>query len=306
MNLTQRQLRMFTLVASTLSISRASEALHLSQPALSRAIREFELQLGVTLFQRTTRSLVLTAEGRRFLPVAQRLLSDMNHAVKTVLDEDQALGGIVSIAAGTAIACSVLPEVLRKFSREHPSVRINLRDDNSRGIVERVMRSDVDFGIGSVVGESNSLELLPLLSAPIGLLFNPDCYKLPRRAGLAQLTKLPLLKETDDTSIMNLLRLHGSSIVASMESGIEVSSLAVQLAMARAGVGVAVMSALGASHPSAAGLRFTPLSPAIKRDVFLIHRRDRPLRAAACAMADEIIRALRHERLHPLVRVNKS
>lgn len=306
MNLTQRQLRMFTLVASTLSISRASETMHLSQPALSRAIQEFETQLGVSLFQRTTRSLTLTAEGKRFLPIARRLLSDINHAVQSVRDKELALGGTVALAVGTAFACTVLAPVLRDFCKKHPTVRIIIRDDNSRGITDRVMRSEVDFGIGTVVGESDSLVLQRLLTAPIGFVFNPKCYTLPQRPTVVQLEKLPLLKETDDSSIMNLLRLRGSDVVSMMESGMEVSSLGVQLSLAEAGAGVAVMSALGASHPSAAKLRFVRLSPMVHREVFVIHRRDRTLRPPAVALIDAIVAALPKASLHPMVQVDAT
>lgn len=306
MNLTQRQLQMFTLVASTQSISRASEAMHLSQPALSRAIQEFEIQMGVSLFQRTTRSLTLTAEGKRFLPVALRLLSDINHAVRSVQEKELQLGGTVALAVGTAFACTVLAPVLRDFCKKHPSVRINVRDDNSRGITDRVMRSDVDFGIGTVVGESESLTLQRLLTAPIGFAFNPAYYTLPKRPTADQLEKLPLLKETDDSSIMNLLRLRGSGVVSMMESGMEVSSLGMQLSLAEAGAGVAVMSALGASHPSAARLSFVRLSPTVEREVFLIQRRDRTLRAPALALINDILAALPKAALLPLIKLDSA
>lgn len=306
MNLTQRQLRMFTLVASTLSISRASESMHLSQPALSRAIQEFETQLGASLFHRTTRSLALTSEGKRFLPIARRLLSDINHAVESVRDKELALGGTVALAVGTAFACTALATVLRDFYKKHPTVRITIRDDNSKGITDRVMRSEVDFGIGTVVGESDSLAMRRLLTAPIGFVFNPSHFTLPQSPTVAQLEKLPLLKETDDSSIMNLLRLRGSGVVSMMESGMEVSSLGVQLSLAQAGAGVAVMSALGASHPSAAKLRFVRLSPIVQREVFVMHRRDRPLRPPAMALIEAIVLALPKADMHPLVQLDAT
>jgi LysR family carnitine catabolism transcriptional activator len=306
MNLTQRQLRIFTLVASTLSVSRASGSMHLSQPALSRAIQEFETQLGVSLFQRTTRSLVLTAQGKKFLPIAQRLLSDINHAVQSVGDKELALGGTVALAVGTAFACTALAPILSDFYKMHPNVRITIRDDNSRGITDRVMRSEVDFGIGTVVGESDSLVLQRLLTAPIGFVFNPSRFALHQHPTVAQLEKLPLLKETDDSSIMNLLRLRGSDVVSMMESGMEVSSLGVQLALAEAGAGVAVMSALGASHPSAEKLRFVRLSPTVQREVFVMHRRDRSLRPPAVALIDAIVAALPKATMHPLVQLDAT
>lgn len=288
MNITQRQLLLFTTAAATLNVTRASELVHLSQPAFTRALQALEAQLGVALFRRTTRSLALTAEGRRFLPDAQRLLADLEHAVRDLTGRRRGLSGIVSLAVGTAFACVVLPRVLRRFTQRHPDVRITLRDDNSQGITARVTNADVDFGIASVIGGSASLETRRLLTAPLGLLANPAYHTLPARPSLARLRSLPLVKEADDTSIMTLLRQHGSALVGPMERGIEASNLAVQLALVRAGVGVTVLSAMGASHPSTRGLAFVPLVPAIRRELFLMHRRDRPLHAPAQALADAI------------------
>lgn len=301
--MTERQLRAFTQVAAEMNFSRASDKLHITQPALTRAVQEFETQLGVRLFHRTTRRLALTSEGQRFLPVAQRLLDDMRHAVADLQDQTAGLSGTVSVATGTAFACVVLARLLRDFRHQHPGVRVRLRDDNSEGITDRVSRAEVDFGIGSILGEPAVLTARKLLDAPLGLLAHPRHFRLPARPAPRRLFDLPLVKEADDTSIMRLLRLRGSDVVAAMEYGIEVSSLATQLALAAAGAGVAVLSALGASTEAARGLTFVPLVPAVKREVFLFNRADRPLRPAARALVDAIVAALPRTAFHPRVHV---
>ena len=154
MNMTERHLRMFTTTAALGNISRASEQVHVSQPALTRALQEFESQLGVKLFARTTRRLALTHEGERFMPVAQRLLADMQQAALELREQSTGMRGTVSIAVGTAFGCSILPAVLRRFTASHPHVRVHLVDDNSAGITSRVSRAEVDLGIGSPVGLS--------------------------------------------------------------------------------------------------------------------------------------------------------
>src|SRR5262245_56951964 len=140
------------------------------------------------------------------------------------------------------------------------------------------MKAEVDFGIGTVVGEAKSLRTRRLLVAPVGLIANPQCYRLARSLTPDGLAKLPLMKQSDDSSIMCLLRLHRSDLVTVMEQGTEASGLAVQLTLAQAGAEVAVTSALGASHAAAEGLCFVPLLPIIRREVVLMHRGDRSLR----------------------------
>jgi LysR family carnitine catabolism transcriptional activator len=303
MNLTQRQLRLFITTAALGNISRASEVLHISQPALTRGLQEFESQLGVALFQRTTRKVRLTHEGERFLPVAQRLLGDMERATADLRQQMAGLQGTVAVAVGTAFGCTVLPEVLRRFSDSHPDVSVRLIDDNSQGITARVSRAEVDFGIGSPVGDSSPLLCQRLLRAPLGLLANETFFPLAGFERDQDLSALPLLKEAADTSIMHMLRTHGSDIVSQMGRGIEVSSLALQLSFAQQGLGVAVVSALGASHPMAQGLRFVPLQPAILRDVFTIQRRDQASSPSARALLQAVREGLNHVQLHPAIQI---
>ncbi len=288
MNLSQRQLKIFSTTAALGNISRASEALHISQPALTRALQEFEAQLGVALFTRTTRKLSLTSEGERFLPVARNLLGDMAHAVQVLHQQAAGLHGTVTLAVGTAFGTTVLPVILRGFAKTHPGVRVRLMDDNSAGITARVARAEVDLGLGSPVGDTGALRCHKLLEAPIGLLGDATVFPLLLAKTASALAGLPLLKEPADTSIAHLLRAHGSELVAQMDSGIEVSSLSLQLALAASGVGVAVLSALGASHPQARGLRFVPLRPRVAREVFMITRRDQAPGASVRALMTAI------------------
>lgn len=273
MNLTQRQLLMFVTTASLGHITRASEALHISQPGLSRALREMEAQLGVALFQRTTRQLTLTPAGLAWLPLAQRLLRDMAVAVASLQTPEHRPPTTVSVAVGTALGCTVMPLVVDHLRRTQPGIRLRLIDDNSAGITSRVVRAEVDIGIGSLVGDSSRLICHKLLSAPIGLLALPQRYAWTQPLSAEEANQLPLLKEPADTSIAQALALGGSDVLAWMNQGTEVSSLALQLALAQAGQGVAVVSALGASHPGAQGLVFTPLLPAVQRTVYLMLNR---------------------------------
>lgn len=303
MNLTQRQLQLFTATAATLNLSRAAERLHLSQPAFTRALQALEHQLGVRLFERSTRRMELTPDGQRFLPSAQRLLDDLRHAVADLQGDGSGLSGRVAVALGTAFGGCAMPAVLRAFAAAHPAVRVQLLDDNSQGITARVAQGEVDFGIGAVVGTAAGLVAQPLLQAPLGLLAHPAHHRLPPRPSLARANTLPLIKEAEDTSIMQLLRAQGSPWAAAMDAGVEVSSLSLQLSLVQAGLGVAVLSALGASHPQAAGLRFVPFAPRVWRQLVLLHRRDRPLRPAALALAAAIHAAVPQVPWQPSLRV---
>lgn len=286
MNLTQRQLRMFVVTAALGNVSRASEALHLSQPALTRALQEFAGQLGFVLFHREGRGLALSREGARFLPIAQRLLRDMDHIAEDVRDETKGIRGAVTIAVGAAFGSTVLPGLLRKFAEVYPLVRIRLIEDDSGPIIECVTRGEADLGIASLVGDTAPLHCERILRAPIGLLLNPQQFSVASDQTEEAMATLPILKEALGTSTLHALRSSGSTVVTQMEAGIELSSLPLQIALAKAGVGVAVVSALGASNPAASGLQFTPLKPMVYREIYLIHQRHTPLSPAARVFKD--------------------
>ncbi len=303
MNLSQRQLQMFVTTAALMNVSRASQALHISQPALSRALQELESQLGVKLLLRTTRQLALTHEGNQFLPVAQRLLHDLQQAASDLREQATGLSGAVTLAVGTAFGCTVLPGILRSFAVSHPGVRLRVIDDNSAGISARVIRAEADVGIGSLFGDTSGMACQLLLTAPLGLLGDPTRFDLASAVKTGDLIQLPLLKEPLDSSIMQVLQSRGSALLQHMGKGVEVSSLALQLALAQAGVGVAVVSALGASHPQASGLQFVPLRPAMQREVFLMQRRDRVLNPSARAFAHAVRTGLALAVLHASVQL---
>jgi LysR family transcriptional regulator, carnitine catabolism transcriptional activator len=302
-NLSRRQLQQFVAAASHPSLSRAAEQCHVSQPAFSRALQALEVALGTRLFERSTRHLALTRDGERLLPRARRLLEDIDELARDAREPlGSELAGSVSLAVGTAFGSTVLPKALHAFCSRHPRVRVQVIDDNSRGITERVHDGVVDLGIGSLVGAGGALQGAPLLSAPLGVIAAPARHGLPARATLAQLRRLPLVKESEDTSIMSLLREAGSPWVGAMEDGVEASSLAIQLALVAQGLGVSIVSALGASHPMARGLLFVPLRPVLLRHMQLLHRKDRSQRPATAALAVAIQQAVMTAPLHAQVR----
>ncbi len=303
MNLSQRQLKMFVTTADLMNISRASQALHISQPALSRALQELEAQLGVALLQRTTRQLSLTPDGQQFLPVAQRLLRDLEQATVDVREQAKGLTGSVTLAVGSAFGSTVLPEIIRSFSASHPGVRLRLVDDNSAGICSRVRYAQADLGVGSPAGDMGGMTCKLLLTARLGLLADATRFTLPATGKLDGMDQLPLLKEPAESSIALALNRHGSALTSQMSRGVEVSSLVLQLALAQAGVGVAVVSALGASHPSAKGLQFVLLEPALEREVFIMTRSDRALNPSARALEAAMTAGLTRVVLHPSVRL---
>src|SRR3982074_1713791 len=150
MNVDLHQLRIFVAVARLGNFTRAAERLHLSQPSLSLHIRQLEQDLGVRLFDRSTRSVVLTQAGDDLLPTAERLLDDFQSAVASVGDLPPPGRGRVARALLPSVAAELLPRAIALLRIRHPDITVAVRDDMAEHIPARVRNGEVDFGLGAI------------------------------------------------------------------------------------------------------------------------------------------------------------
>ena len=148
MNLPEiRQLRYFVAVAERLHFGRAAQALHISQPPLSRAIRALEQRVGVPLLQRTRRNVELTAEGARFLGEARRALAHLERAVLELRGMAAGEQGRLRIGFVSLADYGVLPGLLKSFKAARPAVRLALREMLSPEQASALAAGELDFGL---------------------------------------------------------------------------------------------------------------------------------------------------------------
>lgn len=139
-----RHLRYFVAVAEELSFTRAAERLHMAQPALSVQIRQLEGELGVSLFDRSRRSISLTEGGSVMLTEARRLLALLDNAVELVRRTGSGAVGRIAIGFVPSASNAALPPLLRRFSQTHPEVAMHLREMAPGELVRRLHAGDLD------------------------------------------------------------------------------------------------------------------------------------------------------------------
>lgn len=147
MNFDLADLRAFLAVADLGSFRAASEALHLSQSALSRRVDKLEAALGVQLMTRTTRKVELTTLGRGFVPRARSVLNELESALVGIRDVAERLSGMVTIACVPSAVAYFLPDVIREYHASYPRIRIRIIDESSSQVLTAVARGDADFGL---------------------------------------------------------------------------------------------------------------------------------------------------------------
>jgi DNA-binding transcriptional LysR family regulator len=142
-----RHLRHFIAVAEQLHFGRAAAALHISQPPLSRSIRDLEVRLGVTLLARTRRKVELTPEGARFLEDARRLLAQLERAVLDVGSMAAGQGGQLRLGFVSLADFGVLPALLKAYKSTRPGVALALREMLSPDQAAALAAGELDFGL---------------------------------------------------------------------------------------------------------------------------------------------------------------
>ncbi len=146
------QLTAFYQVAITGSFSKAAEELFLSQPAISRQVSALEKELGLQLFSRQSKKVVLTDAGRRFFIYTEKIMGLLKEAQKEMHELKDMRTGELTIGASTTISNYLLPSLLAAYQRKNPGIGIHLSVGNSTEVEEMVLENKVDLGL--LAGES--------------------------------------------------------------------------------------------------------------------------------------------------------
>jgi len=279
--LSAHQLRAFVHLAELNSFTRAAAASHLSQPAFSALIRALEEELGARLFDRTTRQVELTLEGREFLTGARRVLAEIEAALSGVRERVARQRGRVSLALLPSLAAGWLPEVLAGFRQRHPGIELEIADVLSEACIERVRAGHADLAIAATRAETPELRAEPFHADDFHLVA-PRSHPLLQAAEVKPRDLLPydFVHLSRTSSVRQYL--DAATLPLQMRTLMEVDQLATVMGMVRAGLGISVVPALALFHFRQPGLVTRPLRwPGLKRSIYLVRRRDRELSLAA-------------------------
>lgn len=293
MNISIKQLRGFVAIAEAGSFAGACEQLHLSQPALSAAIRKMEESVGGQLFARTTRAVALTPEGAQFLPVARRLLHDWNEGFDDLRGLFALQIGKLSIAAMPSFASNCLPQMLAQFGRQYPKIHINVQDIVMEEVIIAVQSGRVELGITFEPDIDEGLDFVPLFNDQFIAILPPG-HRLADQQTLAfaDLVDYPLVALNRGSSTRRW------TDAAIAQTGLEPPRIfeAFQLttvgSMVAAGVGVALVPALCQAQMQNLGALCRPVLGGIERPVGIFTRRRYPLSSAAQQMINLLVNQL--------------
>lgn len=283
------QIRAFHYVATFGGFSRAADALHLTQPAISDQVRKLESENDVRLFDRHSKQVVLTPAGEKLLQITRRMF-EAEESVADFLSESRSIKtGQINLMADSV---RHITDILMLFRQQYPDVSISVKVGNSESILNALRNYDADLGVLGNIPNNQEYIALKLNSTPIVALVAKHSKLITKSTiSLSELSQLPLV-----------LREKGSKTRATLEeiastSGIDLNAIietegreAVrEIVSANGGVGVVSEAEFGSRD----GLRKIPISgKKMVMDealVYLRERKDSKLIRAFMEVSNEVI-----------------
>jgi DNA-binding transcriptional LysR family regulator len=279
MNISLRQLRAFLGVAHSGSFTKTAQSLHLSQAALSAAIRGLETQLNIRLFERTTRAVVLTDAGREFLPTATLVENELNAAAVSLRSRERQEISTLRIGITPLIAAAIVPELLLRFAQSHPHIKVETLDDTPSDLQHEVESGALDAAFGAFFTKLSGLRHRTVLSSHLVAVYAPDQEGAPcgTRKASAQMQWEALDERTliclhQESPIQQLVEeaLHQHKLKATRR--ITVKHLETAVAMAEKNFGMAIIPSFAQSACARYAVECTALTPLVSFDFYCITR----------------------------------
>jgi DNA-binding transcriptional LysR family regulator len=276
-------LRAFLAVVELESFNRAAEALHLSQPALSRRIQKLETSIGAALLERTTRHVSPTALGLELMPLVRRMLEEFDGSLFAARDRGPRRNELVTIACLPTAAFYFLPTVIKQFNRDYPDIRFRILDLTATEGLQAVLRGEVEFGINFMGTTDPDLIFDRIAEDPFVLAIRRD-HPLAEKEEVRWEDLLPYRLITVHRSSGNRTMLDATLARANIELqwSYEVTHLSTSLGLVEAGLGISVLprtATPGQDHPFI--LTRPLLNPQISRTIGVVRRRGATLSPAA-------------------------
>jgi len=291
MHVTLRHLQVFDRVAHHRSVSRAAEALHLTQPAVSMQLKQLEGQIGLKLIEQVGKRLEVTEAGEELWMHARRVQAEMEELLSAMRARRGMQRGRVRLAV-VATANYFVPQAIAAFRRRHPSLAVELVVGNRQVVFDRLNDNAIDLAIAGQPPDGVACTAEPFLDNPLVVIAAPEhALSGRKRVGLAELALEPfVLREPGSGTRAALLR-HLSSHSIEPRIAAELPTVEAVKQAVQAGLGLGVVSAQSVELEVSAGrLTIVPVSGfPLLRQWYVIQRTGKTLSAAAEAFRSTLV-----------------
>ena len=278
-----RVLNYFLAIVREENITKASQTLHVSQPALSRQMMQLEEELGVKLFTRSNHNIVLTEDGLLLKRRAQELLSLADKTKRDFINKDAELSGEVTIGSGEFRSTRELAKIMVAFQKKHPLVQFRIYSGNADNIQDYIGRGHLDLG---VMGEPVDIRKYEFISMPVkekwGVLVRQDSELAEKEEIRAEdLLNTPMV--TASRGFQGELAAWFGDLYDKVKIAATGNLLYNEAMLVESGMGAVLCIQLNCTYEN---LRFIPLYPAIESRTALVWKKDAIFSSATSAFLD--------------------
>jgi DNA-binding transcriptional LysR family regulator len=282
-------LRYFKAIAEAGHMTRAAEALGVSQPALSAMLKKLEAEAGADLLHRTGRGVALTEAGRIFLTKAEEALRAADEAVAQVRELVGLERGSIRLGGGATALTYLLPPVVSRFRVAHPHLRFFVREAGSRTVAEAVLSGELDLGLVTLPVEApgrDDLLVIPWMEDELRLITPPGHAMGGRKSfRWKDLAGEPMVGFEAGSAVRAVIDRAAGEHGVALSVVMELRSIESIKHMVAAGIGVGLVSRYALPEQRAGA---TCRDGAIQRTLAIIRRRDRMPSPAAAALEDDL------------------
>jgi LysR family carnitine catabolism transcriptional activator len=256
----------------------------ISQPALSRTIASAEAKLGTRLFDRNTRGVALTSSGKQLLPIARRIVFELNDSLSDLSEFVAGHKGRIILASIPSVAAAMLPKPMKAFLHAHPEVSIDLQSLNASEVLASVADGSADIGISAFSDDTSALlpdsfDFTPLVKDELMLICaEGDSLAQEKSVSWKVFASRPYIANGSTSSLRPLVKQAFLDAGVTAAPRYESMNLPVTARMVAAGLGIAALSSLSKCMLNPAGLAFLRLTnPVVGRNIGIITRKGRSL-----------------------------
>ena len=274
-----RVLKYFLMVAREENITKAAALLHLTQPTLSRQLRQLEEELGVKLFHRSKHSIILTEDGMLLKRRAQEIVSLSHKTVQELSHKEDVLSGEIAIGCGETKGMLFLSEQIRKFQHKYPLVQFSIHSAIADDIKERIGKGILDIGLLMEPVDVGKYEFIRMpQKEKWGILVRKDSELAAKESiNPKDLTNVPLIMVKREL-VKNELTSWFGDYYEELQITATYNLILNAASMVERGVGVALCFDLGAAFYE--DLCFIPLAPTLETGSVLVWKKNQTLGSA--------------------------
>jgi DNA-binding transcriptional LysR family regulator len=296
-NIKYRPLKAFLLAVESGSFTKAAGRLGVTQPSFTALIRDLEEVLDVRLFDRTTRSIELTAAGREFADRIRRPIADLEEAYRSIIDMVAVKRGSVTLGALPSTSLVLIPPALRALRISHPTLRVRVVEAHNDELIAMVRTNQIEFALATMLQPAPDLAFDPIVADTFFAVF-PASHELATWPHLRWQDLVPydliLLSQGSSARAQFDVAVQSLALPPAAASRYDVTHMTTAIRLVRQGLGITLLPRLALPELNLRELLARPIDESsARRTIGILHRRDRSLSQAAQAFTTHLKQAAR-------------